>query len=137
MASLLIIGGSLAAAGGLGATLFGFGTAGVVAGSAAAATQAAIGNVAAHSLFATLTSWGMLGVFSFSSILGPVIFSIGLLALIFNRNEENKYKKSFNGVISNCTPYVNQSREKLVSFFVSAKKKLKTWFLVIINNKFP
>ena len=83
MASLLIIGGSLAAAGGLGATLFGFGTAGVVAGSAAAATQAAIGNVAAHSLFATLTSWGMTGALTTTATSGGITAAIGaVLALI-------------------------------------------------------
>ena len=120
-----IFGGMMTAFGYIGSWL-GFTTTGIAAGSIASFIQSLIGNVAAGSFFATLTSWGMLGVFSFSSILGPVIFSIGLLALIFNRNEENKYKKSFNGVISNCTPYINQSREKLVSFFVSAKKKLKT-----------
>ena len=109
-------------------TWLGFTTTGIAAGSVASFIQSLIGNVAAGSFFATLTSWGMLGLFSFSSILGPVIFSVGLLALIFNRNEENKNKnkKFSNGVFSDCTSYVNQSREKLVSFFVSAKEKLKT-----------
>jgi len=41
--------------------ILGFGTAGVAAGSIAAATQAVIGNVAAGSLFATTTSFVMSG----------------------------------------------------------------------------
>ena len=47
MASILLIGGVILAAGGIGATLLGFTIAGVAAGSVAAATQAAIGNVTA------------------------------------------------------------------------------------------
>ena len=82
MASLLIIGGSLAAAGGLGATLFGFGTAGIAAGSLAAATQAAIGNVAAGSVFATLTSWGMTGAFTATTVGGGITAAIGAIAAI-------------------------------------------------------
>ena len=50
--------------------LLGFGGAGIVAGSAAAATQAVIGNVAAGSLFATMTSLGMTGVLSALSATG-------------------------------------------------------------------
>lgn len=51
-------------------TLLGFGGAGIVAGSTAAATQAVIGNVAAGSLFATMTSLGMTGVLSALSATG-------------------------------------------------------------------
>ncbi|ORX46345.1 hypothetical protein DM01DRAFT_305700 [Hesseltinella vesiculosa] len=40
----------------------GFGSGGVIVGSTAAALQASIGNVAAGSLFATVTSVGMAGV---------------------------------------------------------------------------
>ena len=82
MATLLILGGSLAAAGGLGATLFGFGTAGVVAGSLAAATQATIGNVAAGSLFATLTSWGMTGALTTTAAGGGATAIIGTIAAL-------------------------------------------------------
>ena len=82
MASLLILGGSLAAAGGIGATLFGFGTAGVVAGSLAAATQATIGYVAAGSLFATLTSWGMTGTLTTTAAGGGVTAIIGTIAAL-------------------------------------------------------
>ena len=120
-----IVGGLMTAFGYIG-TWLGFTTTGIAAGSVASFIQSLIGNVAAGSFFATLTSWGMLGVFSFFSKLGPGIISMGFLALIFKRNEENKNKKFSNGVFSDCTSYVNQSREKLVSFFVSAKEKLKT-----------
>ena len=68
MASLIMLCGGLATAFGLGGSLFGFGTAGVVAGTAAAATQAAIGNVAAGSLFATMTSLGMQGILTGTAI---------------------------------------------------------------------
>ena len=80
MASILIIGGSLAAAGGLGATLFGFGTAGIAAGSLAAATQATIGNVAAGSIFAGMTSLGMTGAFTSTAIGGGITAAIGAIA---------------------------------------------------------
>ena len=82
MASLLIIGGALATTAGLGATLFGFGTAGVVAGSLAAGTQAAIGNVAAGSLFATLTSWGMTGALTTTAAGGGITTALGVIAAL-------------------------------------------------------
>ena len=75
MASLLLIGGGLASAVGLGGTLLGFGTAGVVAGSAAA-----IGNVAAGSLFATMTSLGMQGIFAGTAIGGGISTVLGAVA---------------------------------------------------------
>ena len=82
MASLLIIGGGLAAAGGLGATLFGFGTAGIAAGSLAAVTQGAIGNVAAGSIFAGMTSLGMTGAFTSTAVGGGITAAIGALAAL-------------------------------------------------------
>ncbi len=82
MATLLIVGGSLLAAGGLGATLFGFGTAGVAAGSLAAATQAGIGNVAAGSLFSWLTSLGMTGALTTTAAAGGATTLIGALAAL-------------------------------------------------------
>ena len=50
----------------------GFGTAGIVGGSIAAGIQAAIGNVAAGSLFAVCTSLGMTGVFASSAAVGAI-----------------------------------------------------------------
>ena len=63
-------------------TLLGFGSAGVVAGSAAAAIQAAIGNVAAGSTFATMTSLGMTGVLSTLSSTGVGSIVAGIAAAI-------------------------------------------------------
>ena len=82
MASILLIGGGLATAFGLGTTLFGFGTAGVVAGTTAAATQAAIGNVAAGSVFATLTSLGMTGALAGTAIGGGITTALGVIAAL-------------------------------------------------------
>ena len=83
MASLLMIGGSLAAACGLGGSLLGFGTAGVAAGSVAAAAQSSIGNVAAHSVFATMTSLGMKGAFVATAIKGGAVAAAGAVAKAF------------------------------------------------------
>ena len=83
MASLLMLCGGLATAFGLGGSLFGFGTAGVVAGTAAAATQAAIGNVAAGSLFATMTSLGMQGILTGTAIGGGITTALGAAAALF------------------------------------------------------
>ena len=78
MASLLIIGGL----GLLGAyavpTLIGFGSTGIVAGSIAAGIQSAIGNVAAGSIFATLTSWGMTGTFTLLGKIGLSSIVVGI-----------------------------------------------------------
>jgi len=82
MATLLLIGGGIATALGLGGTLFGFGTAGVVAGTAAAATQAAIGNVAAGSIFATLTSLGMKGIIAGTAVGGGITTALGAIAAL-------------------------------------------------------
>ena len=80
MASILLIGGGILAAGGIGATLLGFTTAGVAAGSVAAATQAAIGNVAAGSAFSIMTSLGMTGTFLATAVGGGITAAIGAIA---------------------------------------------------------
>ena len=83
MATILLAAGGIATALGLGSTLFGFGTAGVVAGTAAAATQAAIGNVAAGTIFATMTSLGMQGILAGTAIGGGITTALGaIVALI-------------------------------------------------------
>ena len=82
MATLLILGGSLVAASGLGATLFGFGAAGVAAGSLAAATQATVGNVAPGSIFALLTSWGMTGTLTTTAAGGGATAIAGAIAAL-------------------------------------------------------
>ena len=60
----------------------GFGTAGIVGGSVAAGIQAAIGNVAAGSLFAVCTSLGMSGVFASTAVVGAILGAGGLAAYI-------------------------------------------------------
>ena len=82
MATILLAAGGIATALGLGSTLFGFGTAGVISGTAAAATQATIGNVAAGSLFATMTSLGMQGILAGTAIGGGITTVLGAIAAL-------------------------------------------------------
>ena len=60
----------------------GFGTAGIVGGSIAAGIQAAIGNVAAGSLFAVCTSLGMTSVFASTAAVGAILGAGTLAAYI-------------------------------------------------------
>lgn len=60
----------------------GFGNAGIVGGSIAAGIQAAIGNVAAGSLFAVCTSLGMTGIFASTAAVGAILGAGGLAAYI-------------------------------------------------------
>ena len=53
--------------------LLGFGSAGIVAGSVAAGIQSAIGNVAAGSAFAWLTSLGMTGTLATTATVGGAV----------------------------------------------------------------
>ena len=55
----------------------GFGTAGIAAGSAAAAIQSSIGAVTAGSTFATMTSLGMTGTFTTMATVSSSITGIG------------------------------------------------------------
>ena len=82
MASLIMLCGGLATAFGLGGSLFGFGTAGVVAGTAAAATQAAIGTVGAGALFAARTSLGMQGMLTGTATGGGITAALGAAAAL-------------------------------------------------------
>ena len=71
--TIAMIGGGAIAAAGFIPIALGFGAAGIVAGSVAAATQSSIGAVAAGSTFATMTSLGMTGVFSTLAGVGTAI----------------------------------------------------------------
>lgn len=73
----MIIGGTLIGLAGIVPIAIGFGGAGIVAGSAAAAIQSGIGNVVAGSLFARMTSLGMRGVFSTLGRIGTVTAGVG------------------------------------------------------------
>lgn len=81
--SLLFLAGLFAGVVSIGLSLFGFGSSGIVAGSAAAAMQSTIGNVAAGSAFATLQSLGASGTFVAVGTLGAGAAGVGagLLAL--------------------------------------------------------
>ncbi|KAG8630678.1 hypothetical protein KVT40_002297 [Elsinoe batatas] len=59
----------------------GFGSTGVVAGTAAATTQSTLGNVAAGSVFATLQSAGA-GGFGLAAINGAIQIGGGLIAML-------------------------------------------------------
>ena len=75
--TLAMIGGGIVGAAGLIPMAIGFGTAGIAAGSIAAGIQSSIGAVSAGSTFATMTSFGMTGVFSSLATVGTGITGIG------------------------------------------------------------
>jgi hypothetical protein len=59
--------------------LLGFGSAGIVGGSVAAATQSTIANVAAGSLFASMQSLGAIGVTSQVAAVGGAVSTLGVV----------------------------------------------------------
>jgi len=79
----------------------GFGGAGIVAGSVAAGIQAAIGNVAAGSVFAIFTSLGMTGVFASSAAVGAILGAGGLAAYIKGRFDAKKDAELIRATIDN------------------------------------
>ncbi len=81
--TIIGIGGAAVTLTALAPIVLGFGAAGIVGGSIAAGIQAGIGNVAAGSIFAGLTSAGMTGALSATAIGGGITSAIGAaLALI-------------------------------------------------------
>lgn len=64
----------------VGLTLYGFSASGIVAGSSAAAAQAAVGSVAAGSTFAVLQSIGMVGA---TALAGPAVIAGGIVGAIY------------------------------------------------------
>lgn len=87
--TVLMIGGAVVAAPCLLATLAGFGAAGIVAGSTAAATQASIGSVAAGSAFATLQSLGATGALVTGATAGTVAAGAGAVTAISSGQNGN------------------------------------------------
>jgi hypothetical protein len=77
----------------------GFGTAGIVGGSIAAGIQAAIGNVAAGSLFAVCTSLGMTGVFASTAAVGAILGAGGLAAYLKGSFDAKKDAELINTTI--------------------------------------
>ncbi len=80
---IMIIGGII-----LGVALIpiglGFGTIGISAGSVAAGIQSSIGAVKAGSFFATMTSFGMKGIFAKFATFGAGFFGFGFFKDRFN-----------------------------------------------------
>ena len=81
---IIMIIGALFTAGGLIPIGLGFGTIGISAGSLAAGIQSFIGAVKTGSFFATMTSFGMKGIFAKFATFGAGIFSFGFFKKNFN-----------------------------------------------------
>ena len=77
LGTLAMVTGGIVGAAGLIPMAIGFGTAGIAAGSIAAGIQSSIGAVTAGSTFATMTSFGMTGLFSSLATVGTGITGIG------------------------------------------------------------
>lgn len=91
------IAGGVIATAGIGAICLGFGAVGIGAGTVAAGIQAGIGNVAAGSWFATMTSWGMTGVFTTAAATGAGTAGAGAATVILTdkkSSEEEKKEKT-------------------------------------------
>lgn len=86
---LLIGGGAVAGAAALPA-IAGFGAAGVVGGSLAAATQATIGNVAAGSAFAAVQSMAASGVFASAGYVGGATAAVGAALSVSGKKNDGK-----------------------------------------------
>ena len=81
---IIMIIGALFTAGGLIPIGLGFGTIGISAGSLAAGIQSFIGAVTAGSFFATMTSFGMKGIFAKFATFGAGFFGFGFFKKHFN-----------------------------------------------------
>ena len=84
---ILVIGGGVIATVALVPILMGFGTAGIIGGSAAAAIQSSIGNVVAGSIFATVQSLGATGVIAGTAIGGASAAAVGAGTLVATDNK--------------------------------------------------
>jgi Interferon-induced 6-16 family len=116
VSTALVIGGALVALPCLAATATGFGVAGIVGGSMAAAAQSSMGSVAAGSAFATAQSLGMTGTFAAGTTYGASAFGVGAAAKVAswwngNRNAEDDEDAAAaaadddddNGLLITCT----------------------------------
>lgn len=90
----LMAGGAAVALPCVAATAVGFGSAGIVGGSLAAAMQSAIGNVAAGSSFALLQSLGATGTFISGATAGGSAIAVGsgakIVQHVTNKNRTNE-----------------------------------------------
>ena len=115
----------------------GFGTAGIVGGSIAAGIQAAIGNVAAGSLFAVCTSLGMSGVFASTAAVGAILGAGGIAAYIKGRfSPENDANLIHTTIDNNDNPDIiikllearfHSQRNEIIYGYIGC---LKTYFKI-------
>ena len=103
-----ILNGFMSAFGYIG-TWFGFSIIGIFSGFLAAIIQSWIGNKIVNSTFATYISYGIIAIFSFTTVFGLAIFSFGLFDFLFKKKE-----KTF---IEKLLSFYNETKEKILSFF--------------------
>ena len=77
--------------------LIGFGPSGIIGGSIAAGIQSLIGNVSAGSIFATMTSYGMSGIYTSIIGIGGIFTGIGQFFKSKKNDEEKVKDKSKEG----------------------------------------
>ena len=90
MSKYIIGAGAIVTTIGLAPIVLGFGSTGIIAGSVAAGIQSAIGNVAAGSIFASLTSMGMTGTFTGITAGGLGTIGAGVTMNLFNKNQQTE-----------------------------------------------
>jgi Interferon-induced 6-16 family len=99
--TVLLIGGAAVALPCVAVSLAGFGAAGIVGGSMAAAAQSAIGNVAAGSLFAVMQSAGATGLFVNGMFAGGTAAAAGAAANVFTGDTKNSKDNQGDGETKN------------------------------------
>jgi hypothetical protein len=90
LSGILLIGGAVVALPCLALMVAGFGTAGIVGGSVAAATQSAIGNVVAGSAFAVVQSAGATGALVAGATGGLTAGAAGAVATVVEHNHNKE-----------------------------------------------
>ncbi len=120
-----ILNGFMSAFGYIG-TWFGFSIIGIFSGFLAAIIQSWIGNKIVNSTFATYISYGIIAVFSFTTVFGLAIFSFGLFDFLFKKKE-----KTF---IEKLLSFYNDIKEKILSFFNEDKEQSQPHKEITIFN---
>ena len=120
-----ILNGFMSAFGYIG-TWFGFSIIGIFSGFLAAIIQSWIGNKIINSTFATYISYGIIAVFSFTTVFGLDIFSFGLFDFLFKKKE-----KTF---IEKLLSFYNDIKEKILSFFNEDKEQSQPHKEITIFN---
>ena len=128
------IGGAVVTGVALAPVAIGFGSAGIVAGSIAAGIQSLIGNVAAGSLFATMTSLGMTGAFTTTAAVGGTAAAAGSSTHIFNKifghDPEKDAKKIFEMIRNEENP------EELVKLIEYRKPVERDMIRIVFDNNY-